>query len=446
MGEFQVECAQASGQMEPVVPVDQVLSKKSGSMKQCMEEAFSALDLSTPVTEIADDQSLDFSAETLFDESGIETITQGINEWKDMLKGFYPIKVIRKRIKLGQFSIILDHAKKFNTGLIKPKDMVCIKYKLTRDKKNTDEDLDARKGKNSNLPRFLLSGLGFNIIYVFYYKKKPIFGYGVERRFQFVTNYATADAALTRPVGNFIFKLYDSNFSKYEYFYRAWAISREGLFNQPLFNKVRIEAEKCQKELDEMDKDDKMESAQLDELMIESGISSFESFESMNSYIFFESSEQELFLEDGAKIDDDIRPVIQILNKKGYKTKYSCSGHPSARLEKDVYKDGVLNGKLYSTARIVFDGVYNLPNAPTGWTKKNLNFGKKDERVAIYVKAPHFKMVKGIPEQQFKNWKAKYMRNLRSWVDSLPDANDLAKGDTIVGLESVMEELMIETI
>lgn len=40
-------------------------------------------------------------------------------------------------------------------------------------------------------------------------------------------------------------------------------------------------------------------------------------------------------------IDDDIKGLIEKLNRKGYKTKYSCSGHGGSRSKKDVYRDGV---------------------------------------------------------------------------------------------------------
>ena len=72
---------------------------------------------------------------------------------------------------------------------------------------------------------------------------------------------------------------------------------------------------------------------------------------------FFSSGENEMFTE-GAdsehnpNIDDDIKPIIKMLNEKGYKTIASCSGHPSARRKDDRYRDGIRYGKLYSGARI----------------------------------------------------------------------------------------------
>ena len=81
---------------------------------------------------------------------------------------------------------------------------------------------------------------------------------------------------------------------------------------------------------------------------------------------FDESEDSEFMTESTEKIDDDIKPIIAKLNEKGYKTKYSCSGHPSARFKKDKFRDGILYDKLYSTARIVFDGTYDI-SAPNHW-------------------------------------------------------------------------------
>lgn len=128
----------------------------------------------------------------------------------------------------------------------------------------------------------------------------------------------------------------------------------------------------------------------------------------------------ELFSETSKEIDEDIKDVIDKLNEKGYKTKYSCSGHPSARFKKDVYRDGILNDKLYSTARIVFDGIYEI-TPPKHWKKKTLNDGKD---TALYVVAPRFKILDGLPKESFGKWKDRYMNSIRNWVDELPEAGD----------------------
>lgn len=139
--------------------------------------------------------------------------------------------------------------------------------------------------------------------------------------------------------------------------------------------------------------------------------------------IYFESEEDYVF-EEAAKIDSDLRDIIKTLNEKGYETLYSCSGHPSARLKSDGKKDGIKYGKLYSTARIVFAEDYDLPNVPTGWVKKILKDDDK-VKVSIYVKAPAFHIINGLPVDQFNKWKARYMYHLENWVKELPKVEDL---------------------
>lgn len=151
------------------------------------------------------------------------------------------------------------------------------------------------------------------------------------------------------------------------------------------------------------------------------------------------------FFEEGDKtIDEDIRPIVEKLNSKGYKTIASCSGHPSARVKDDRYRDGVRYKKLYSTARIVFDKIYDFPNIPDGWTKKVM---EEDQRVGIYVDPPRFKIIDGLPEKQYANWKRRYMRALEKWADELPKEGDTKETDTSdVSLESVMEDVVTDAM
>ena len=166
--------------------------------------------------------------------------------------------------------------------------------------------------------------------------------------------------------------------------------------------------------------------------------------EDSENHCIFESGEEEnLYMEDGEKkdIDADLKSIIKKLNDKGYKTKYSCSGHPSAISKTDIYRDGVKNGKLYSTARIVFAKIYDFPNIPKYWEKRILD----EDKTAIYVKPPHFRIINGLPKDQFENWKNRYMYNLEKWVDELPDESDTKKDENSdVTLESAMDEMLTE--
>lgn len=114
-------------------------------------------------------------------------------------------------------------------------------------------------------------------------------------------------------------------------------------------------------------------------------------------------------------IDSDIADVIAKLNKLGYHTKYSCSGHTKARFKSDIYKDGILNDHLYTTARIVFQDDYKL-TAPDGWKLK-----KFDGLVGIYPEPKRFKYTDGNPYMAFEKWKEEYMKSLRDWVKTLDE-------------------------
>ena len=163
---------------------------------------------------------------------------------------------------------------------------------------------------------------------------------------------------------------------------------------------------------------------------------------------FFTSGENEMFTE-GAdsehnpNIDDDIKPIIKMLNEKGYKTIASCSGHPSARRKDDRYRDGIRYGKLYSGARIVFDKDYDLPNVPEGWTKKTM---EEDHRIGIYVVAPRFKIIDGLPEKNYTNWKRRYMRSLEKWAKELPKVGEVKETGDKLTLESVLYDISVDAM
>ena len=125
------------------------------------------------------------------------------------------------------------------------------------------------------------------------------------------------------------------------------------------------------------------------------------------SVSIFEASKDE--------IDEDIRALVDKLNRKGYKTKYSCSGHTKARIKEDGYRNGIYKGKLYTTARIVFDDDYKL-NPPKGWKVKTF-----DGKIGIYPIAPDYEYKDGVPDDAFDKWKNEYMAELKMWVNGLPD-------------------------
>lgn len=191
----------------------------------------------------------------------------------------------------------------------------------------------------------------------------------------------------------------------------------------------------------ETNNDQKDTDSKLQNSMVESNIHPSET-DKKNETVQFEEVTEENLMTESSDIDDDIQGVITSLNDKGYKTKYSCSGHPSSKVHNDVYRDGILHGKLYSTARVVFDGKYDI-DAPTGWTKKELNNGKN---TAIYVDPPVFKITDGIPVKAFSKWKAKYMESLKDWVKSLPKEGETQKEKPEESdvLESAITDLLLD--
>lgn len=111
--------------------------------------------------------------------------------------------------------------------------------------------------------------------------------------------------------------------------------------------------------------------------------------------------------------DEGMQPILSKLHEKGYKTKYSCSGHKDSG-SKDRNDDGIVNGKLASAARIMFNGDYDFPDPPKHWGFKTVD-GKD------YLYVLQFSNDGKNPDA-FDEWKNKYMASLDRWVDSLPNA------------------------
>lgn len=131
-------------------------------------------------------------------------------------------------------------------------------------------------------------------------------------------------------------------------------------------------------------------------------------------YHFFNSIDA-LFTEAPDEVADEIEPIIDKLNDKGYKTKYSSPGYKTEfkHLKGDIDKDGLYNGKLYSSARIQFDGDYKFPEAPKGWNWKTV-----DKNDYLQVTGKH---TNDPEDNDFASWKKDYLKSLSDWVDELPD-------------------------
>ena len=127
----------------------------------------------------------------------------------------------------------------------------------------------------------------------------------------------------------------------------------------------------------------------------------------------------DMLYESDANIDDDIKSILTRLHRKGYKTLYSCSGHNGTRKKEDNFRDGIYYGKLYTTARVTFDRIYDFKNTPNGWYKS-----EKDNKTSFYVTPVTYDKKQGSVDEAFAKWKAIYLENLRSWSKVVPELNE----------------------
>lgn len=145
-------------------------------------------------------------------------------------------------------------------------------------------------------------------------------------------------------------------------------------------------------------------------------------------------------------ISDEIVDIVEMLNSKGYKVKYSSPGYPSERRKEDIYKDGVLNGKLYTSARLVFKKDYKFKDVPKGWELKVMD----NDAIGLYVKNPTYKITDGVPKEALYNWKSKYMGNLRRWAERLKpvtsDGEEPVKKESVYDIEDVFNDIMIDSL
>lgn len=127
------------------------------------------------------------------------------------------------------------------------------------------------------------------------------------------------------------------------------------------------------------------------------------------AFMYFES-------ENDSSIPDLIEPIIKQLESKGYQVKYASPGHINTRFGNDKNKDGVINAKMTSTARIIFSRDYHFNTTPQGWEWKVLHNDAK----ALYVKPYTYNEKMGSKEDAFKKWQTFYISNIKTWAAELP--------------------------
>lgn len=111
-------------------------------------------------------------------------------------------------------------------------------------------------------------------------------------------------------------------------------------------------------------------------------------------------------LYDLAEIDEMMLPVIEILNQKGYRTGYCCSGH---------YKDFVVQQYILFESFVNLEDFVNKPDMFYMYTEKD--FG----RVILELKQEYIDGINKV--QQIVNIH-KSIIQLIEWADSLPNIKD----------------------
>ena len=143
-----------------------------------------------------------------------------------------------------------------------------------------------------------------------------------------------------------------------------------------------------------------------------------------------------------ANMEDEIKPIVDKLNKKGYKVKYASPGHNKLRKKEDKEPDGVYYGHLYSDARIMFKENYNFETAPDGWHWRLVdNCSYLDITPKVYNAKKD-----GTPDQAFAKWKEEYMKSLADYVDQLEAKDDFASTPDENVEESVFDDEVDESI
>lgn len=133
--------------------------------------------------------------------------------------------------------------------------------------------------------------------------------------------------------------------------------------------------------------------------------------EMFESFFGFESTEG-----GNPDIPDKIEPIINEIESKGYKVKYSSPGYSNTRFSNDRDKNGVINAKMVTTGRVIFSRDYKFTTTPKGWEWKVLKNGSK----ALYVKPYTYNEKMGTEKEAFQKWQKVYMDSLKEWAVKLP--------------------------
>lgn len=356
------------------------------------EETFNKT-IDNQITDIKDMKKIKLEyTEINFDDEGNEivnesaaataavTLTGGIYAIMLGCVGYAIAKTISGEINMSRCTKLLKEKK---SNFIDPKDMTVKRYKINRLITKIDKKKEV---KNPALK--VLYKLG-DYMDVYSYKGKDIFAFS-----------KTMDRGYYVDVSKLYFNMIDSSMSEFEMYYLSYACKKARVKVKEAYNWAKDFLKK-----NNADKDEKDVKESTD--------------------IVTEKN-----------IDSDMKPLIEKLNKKGYKTLASSSGNNDLVAKDDINKNGVRDGLLYSDARLVFNGKYDLGKAPQYWYWKKVD--NADEVDYLDIKQTRYITQPGGPSNAFQDWKRKYMRSLENWVDSLPDISNGQK-------EEVEESCTIES-
>ena len=126
------------------------------------------------------------------------------------------------------------------------------------------------------------------------------------------------------------------------------------------------------------------------------------------------------------EVDELIAPVIARLNKRGYQTKFCCSGHhyPDKVLINDIEGHQLYIYMENMEAYILFEKVYDFPPLPSGWESEIFMTNDEDEEDDVGPHIPRtrlsYELTPDIDVWDFYQYQIEIFREFDNWVKSLP--------------------------
>lgn len=161
------------------------------------------------------------------------------------------------------------------------------------------------------------------------------------------------------------------------------------------------------------------------------------------NHALYEHTKQKLeelratMVQEKAGLEAEMKPVVDALNSKGFKVKYASPGHTKLRKKEDQEPDGVYKNKLYSDARIMFDGKYNMGKAPKYWHWRDV-----DGCDYLDITPEPYNEEDGTPDEAFTKWKSKYMESLKNWVSDLGKEKKKKEEDVKESFYDLMDDML----